>query len=562
MLAFLLGFLPFTNFFRAFPIPSMWMELSAAVLFSLWVCLWPKNRSGSSADPQYSGIGYAGACCLLLMLAIAFQSALLEVGGGAFYAVAALMLALLVGLRAMHVDGGMSSSRESFFVNWSAGLLAAFFLNAAATLLAFAGLELVLLTLVEARPLVRAGGMFGQPNQFAVFCVLCLSVTRFLLLRGKLSLWAVFFVQACAAALIAMTASRAGLLAWLLAALFWLVWSRRHKYSAGSIYSEAFFVLTAQLLYFLFLARGGDHLSNASLVSAASIGPRMEQLRDAVILAIAHPWVGVGWGGFASSRFFELNGSLGEPQSAHTHNLFTQLIVELGVFGWIASLCILILVVRASCRALKHADAAMCAGSVCVSVIFLYAMFEYPLWYFNFLLTFSTLLGFCGPRDVLFRVRLNFVVLRSFGVLAFVVSGLFLYDYVKMQRDIFSAGAHVFGGEVKEVGEADVLRYRMLTLYPDIVDSYWISVTSHRDGAASLKFPLVERSFSAVPSGGAGAQYILYAIAVGDWEKARIVYLRFQSGSPDHFKRMRRVLDYHSGGDSELKLFLSAMDNG
>ena len=294
---------------------------------------------------------------------------------------------------------------------------------------------------------------------------------------------------------------------------------------------------------------------------ASPIGPRMEQLRDAVSLAVMHPWVGVGWGNFASSRFFELNGSLSEPQSTHTHNLFTQLIVELGFLGWIASLCILILVVRAIYRAWQVADAALCAGAVCVLVIFLYAMFEYPLWYVNFLLTFSMLLGFLGSRDVLSGVRLNLFVLRSSGVLALVVSGLFVYDYVRMQRDIFGAAVHVFGGEFKEMSEAEVLRYRTLTLYPDIVDSYWISMTSHRDGVASLKFPLVERHFSAVPSGGAGAQYIVYAIAAGDWGRARLVYVRFQSGSPHNFNRMRRILDSYSGGDPELKLFLRSMDN-
>lgn len=561
MAAFLLGFLPFVNLFRAFPIPSFWMDCAAVIAFGWWLVVRSPDRGYAGRAPRGTeGPGWGSAVAGVIALAIAFQGDRAAGGGYALLSVMALGLAVCVYLKARAFEPPRSASRENLFLHWAIGLLAAFVANAAATVLSWVGYEVVLWRLVESQPLPRAGGTFGQPNQFAIFCVLCLGAVHYLSFKRLLSKLGVIAAQVSLVVMLAMTASRAGLLAWAICLGFWWLWASRHGHPRRRLLLELPLMLVAQLAWFAWASGSGD--GDGSIVQRASVGHRIEQWRDAWALIQMHPWGGVGWGNLASSRYFLLNGSLSEPQAGHTHNLFTQLIVELGVAGWLASGLLLCLVFSTLRRALRGDPGDAMAG-VGVLALSLYSLFEYPLWCVNFLLIFSLAAGLVVVRrQSNIKEVLGEEVYRWVGCVSLVVAALFFWDYWRLQRDLFQVGAHLFGGRVSIVSDETIATYRMSSLFPAVVDEYWVSATDYRDGLAPLKFPIVERVFAAAPSGGGAAQYICYALAAGEEEKARRVYMRLYRSSEHQYARMRQMLVRQAADDAVLMRFLKSVPGG
>lgn len=561
MAAFLLGFLPFVNIFRAFPIPSLWMDLAAVIAFGLWLMIGrPGERFAGRAFNGPSGLGWLPAAVGVIAIAIALDGTRSAGGVFALLSVMVMGLAVCVHLKAGIFEPGFAAARENLFLNWTVGLLAAFAANVVATGLSWSGYEVVLWRVVEAQSLPRAGGTFGQPNQFAVFCVLCLGAVHYLSVTQTRWKWWLIPVQALAVIMLAMTASRAGLIAWAMCLGFWLVWAGRYGHPRRQLLFELPLMLVAQFAWFVWTSGTSD--SDGSIVQRASVGHRIEQWRDAWELMQMHPWAGVGWGNLAYSRYFMLDGSLSEPQASHTHNVFTQLAVELGVAGWLASCLLIGLVVSALRRALLG-DAGDAAAGAAVLALSLYSMFEYPLWCVNFLLTFSFAAGVVMARGSVYRKEiLRPIIFRAVGCLAVVLAAFFSWDYFRLQRDLFQVGAQLFGGQVTLVSEETIAAYRISSLYSGVVDEYWISTSDYQDGLAPLKFPIVERLFAAAPSGGGAAQYICYALAAGEEEKARRVYMRLFRSSEHQYARMRHMLVKQAADDAVLLRFLQSVPGG
>ncbi|MBL8349034.1 MAG: O-antigen ligase C-terminal domain-containing protein [Burkholderiaceae bacterium] len=143
------------------------------------------------------------------------------------------------------------------------------------------------------------------------------------------------------------------------------------------------------------VAEGG--LSDLS-AAGGSPNSRLNIARNALALVAANPWTGVGFGEFNFA--WSLTAFPGRPTAFfdHTHNLFLQLAVELGLP--LAGLVLLLLAValvqawRHAARAAGDAAVAGRAALMLVLMIGLHSLVEYPLWYAYFLLPAALAWGF------------------------------------------------------------------------------------------------------------------------------------------------------------------------
>lgn len=550
--AFLLGFLPFVNLFRAFPIPGLWTELASLLAFGLWLLFETRVKVDAPArvDPLQAAL-------LLLIIAIMMRSG----DGGAFWGLVCCLA--LVCCMAIHVSCSKFGHEQDpvrlsgQLDSWAFGLTAAFLLNVAASVLAWQELEWVLYTLVPATPPDRMGGTFGQPNQFGVFCGLAIAAIVHLEAKRKIPPSAAFLGVGIAVAAIAMAGSRSALLVW---GFVWLM-TRRKSSTPGlaraMFHAQWVAMILAQLLWLQHAGERGSSTAEgaASVFTRPSGAPRLEQWRDAWQLFVMNPLSGVGWGRFAEARFFTLDGSMSEPEAAHAHNLFSHLIVELGVFGWLASGFLIWQVWRLSRKA-SHLEGERLLPSIGALALMIYAMFEYPFWSLNFLFTFVWLSALVVPSAA-GRQALSGVGLRALGVLMVLSAAWLAMDYANFQRRLMQVDVFIRGGEPQAISEMDVLEVRRQTFFVNAVDEFWIDTSSRLDGAGAMKWSVVERLFSVTPTAGGGIKYVMYAVLAGQQEKAAFVLDRFRSSAPSYmFPMMMKVLRREAREDPALDAFL------
>lgn len=148
-------------------------------------------------------------------------------------------------------------------------------------------------------------------------------------------------------------------------------------------------------------AESGHAFRAASRLAEGAGSPtRLAILRDAWALTLANPWLGVGWGEFNFA--WSLTPFPTRPIAFfdHTHNLASQLAVELGL-PWAGAVLLLLgwALWRAWAGAARAEEDAPLrrATLMIVLTIGLHSLLEYPLWYAYFLLPACFALGLALP---------------------------------------------------------------------------------------------------------------------------------------------------------------------
>ena len=158
--------------------------------------------------------------------------------------------------------------------------------------------------------------------------------------------------------------------------------------------------------------------------------------RDTLALIAQNPWSGVGWGRFNFA--WSLTPFPNRPTAFfdHSHNLFLQFAVELGLP---IALLLTALLVWAFWRATKNAWQASGAQAVILRscwvmllLVALHSQFEYPLWYAYFLFPAAFMWGLClgaAPRGPSTAALRSFFVLRVGALLMASVGVASVVDY-------------------------------------------------------------------------------------------------------------------------------------
>lgn len=251
----------------------------------------------------------------------------------------------------------------------------------------------------------RAYANLRQPNQFASLTSLGLAAVLWFASRGA-SAWWLSFATVLLAMGNAVSASRTGLVQWLVLALLAAWWPQaRVQRLRLCILGLLAYAMAAALLPLLLRQVRGIDLHSAFFRMGQDLGCSSRKLLWSNVLELIaqRPWAGWGWGELDYAHYVHLYAG---PRFCdildNAHNLPLHLAVELGIP--IAGALLVAIAVWGWRQRPWSEDApgrqlAWCA----VAVIGLHSLLEYPLWYgpFQLALLGSLVLltrGVWGPR--------------------------------------------------------------------------------------------------------------------------------------------------------------------
>lgn len=332
------------------------------------------------------------------------------------YAGVALMALLTVQLGARVV----ASRREALFTAVCVSLVLMGLLNtavAAVQLFVPDWMNDVLVAVAPSNEL-RAIGNMRQPNHFASLQLWgCVAVVWLmqggwleLKLRTRGRAWAAGVVLLILfVATIVGSASRTGAVGVLLLALWGGVdalLSRFHRsrlqpaVRAALIAVPAFFFAAWLALNAWMQSQGQVFFGQTRVdVQGTKSQERLNIFQDALGVLKQHLWTGTGWGDY---NFVLTLTPLPERNSVpiqHTHNIFLQFVVELGLpLGVAAGLLLLAAVWLAARQGARDLRGGGICAFMLVLLIGLHSMSEFPVWYAYFLLPTALAYGICLTR--------------------------------------------------------------------------------------------------------------------------------------------------------------------
>lgn len=229
----------------------------------------------------------------------------------------------------------------------------------------------------------RFSGNLFQPNQTAFVLVLGVISTIFFLENKKYLKFLIIFLLSVG---VAFTASRTGFLMLLLSLLIFNVFNNFIDKRKIIVLKEFFFgifgLIVGIFLYSYFL----ESSNTIGRVSESFKDVRLNFLHQTFLIIKDHPITGVGWKNFASTslQYYEQVGWL--SLTDHSHFIFGHLVGEFGVLGWGVIILFLIILLKNLCYIKDKSDIYI---SLILLTFIVYSCFEYPLWYFRYLMIFS-----------------------------------------------------------------------------------------------------------------------------------------------------------------------------
>ncbi|NCT84502.1 MAG: polymerase [Comamonadaceae bacterium] len=245
----------------------------------------------------------------------------------------------------------------------------------------------------------RAVGNLRQPNHLASLMMWASVAAVFVTERRGWRGLLVPLLFACVFTVV-LSASRTGFIGIAMLAVWGLVDRQLSRSARLALLATPLMLGVSWWLMAQWSAEGHAFGAASRLAEGAGSPSRLAILRDAWALTLANPLLGVGWGEFNVA--WSLTPFPDRPVAFfdHTHNLPSQLAVELGL-PWAGVVLALLawalwLAWRGAARA--GADAPLRrAALMLVLTIALHSLLEYPLWYAYFLLPACFALGLALP---------------------------------------------------------------------------------------------------------------------------------------------------------------------
>lgn len=393
-------------------------------------------------------------------------------------------------------------------------------------------------------------GQFGQRNHYANYLTLAQVSACYLYARGRLSAWLWLAFSLLTGLLLAWSGSRlaigyggaAMVLCWLLyrlggreAAL-----GRLCGALALAVAWMAFCQLYSREITGLLASWGLPlHVETASdrMLAGGFGARRLLEWHKAWQVFLAHPLFGAGWGGYAaeSVRLELTHGVAGQWNEnwlfTHSHNLLMQLLAETGLLG---TLTVLVGLCWAFLPWFRRAHAGVEGLFVVLlaMVLLLHSMFEYPLWYLNFLGVFALLLGTTPARQVELEVRQRMRQSISWGLGALLLwqVGVGVDLYVKLARWYGPAGNPTLDA-IRAEGILNVGRNPLWTYESDLTLSNYLAVD---DRALQGKRELYERLAAYRPYAGALLHLAMLRALDGDTAGAQQALRHAIAAYPDY----------------------------
>ena len=286
--------------------------------------------------------------------------------------------------------------------------------------------------MVRTTPLQTVANV-GQPNQLAAYLALSIPAAVYLAGNRDGSRLAELAVALTAVG-IAFTLSRMGLLMLVLLTA-WVLLSQ----SGGGRKRIGFAVaiwagyLVGSFLGPLLVVEQGGVGSVVDRVLGAAYSDRLVMWTDAIRVALAHPWLGVGPGEYASAQYWVTSASPGTLGTPYAHNAALQLGAEFGVPVAIAFVALNTWWLTSDARR-RWADPVVSTILMMGGLLILHGMLEWSLWVL-FVSIPAALLFALGEPDARVGVTADpKATLVPIGLAGLLYLPLFFLDYDGVSR--------------------------------------------------------------------------------------------------------------------------------
>lgn len=240
----------------------------------------------------------------------------------------------------------------------------------------------------------RFSGNLFQPNQTAFVLVLgAISTIFFLKNKNK---YLKFFIIFCFSFGVSITASRTGFIMLLFSLLVFNLYNNYIEKRKLIILKDLFCGVLGLILGIFLYIYFSDSTNTLGRVSESSKDIRLNFLYQTFLSIKDNPITGVGWKNFASTslQYYEQVGWLGLTD--HSHFIFGHLVSEFGILGWGVIIIFSIIFIKNLYYVRNISD--IYIFLILLSFI-IYSCFEYPLWYFRYLMIFSIFLALYDKEE-------------------------------------------------------------------------------------------------------------------------------------------------------------------
>lgn len=281
----------------------------------------------------------------------------------------------------------------------------------------------------------------GQPNQAAF--VLCLAIVAVLYLykiynklKYRRIILAVIFLFLAVG--IALTASRGGLMMMFgIPVLYAMIAEHSIK---KRIFLWAACSLMLLIGYFVGLLIFEHYISGLNAISRLAGAPnvsRIELQQLAIMLFKENPLTGYGWGNFAKGGLVQVPQSDWLTLSQHSHFLFTHIAAELGTLGILFFIPLLWIVYR---NINFYMTPTQSFAVMIVTLMLIYSMSEFPLWYLRFSLIFALCLALIDPSVIKVKSKYNiiFIFISIFLCMASIYYQKQYLKYFRYATDVYA----------------------------------------------------------------------------------------------------------------------------
>lgn len=374
-------------------------------------------------------------------------------------------------------------------------------------------------------------GNLAQPNHFANYIALGMASLGLLFQRRLLKARYVVLLALPLLFVMTLSGSRSSWLYLLMmSGLAWW-WARsdasQHPLLRYSLLLLAGFGVMHLVVQLPFMAGAGSSIDTMQrlLGEDASGGIRLYLWREAGLMFVQSPWLGVGFGQFAWHHF-QLLPVLQQPGIQglynNAHNLVFQVAAEAGLAGLGALLVPLALWLYGQRQA--PLDASRWWGCAALGVLGIHSLLEYPLWYAYFIVVAALLLGMLDET----RYRLELHGVGRLSVAATVLLGLVTLmqlrgSYLQLEQSLRvrpASAADRNAAERLHKGLVAVHDGSLLSPYAELFMSSQIVVN---DEHLREKLALNARVLHFVPVGVVAYRHALLLAQAGQPEQARIV---------------------------------------
>lgn len=396
----LMATLPFLQPWHDLPLTSFHAEWLAAVCGLLGMLfLLPRPAASPLLVPAIAAAPLALMALALLQLAIG------KFAYGASGVLLALYLLWAAGLAAGGRTLAAAMGAAPLLARLAWALLGGGLASALFGLLQYTGWWTAFGGLVGTPQPVAEYGVFGnlsQQNHFATYEALALAACAYLALTGRLALRAALAAGALLLAALALSGSRSMLLylGWLLGAGFLLAPAGGRLQHIRRWLCIAMVAIAVAVIVLAVAARMnpaglGPQLTRLVSPQDGAFGPRFYYWEHALRMFMAHPWLGVGFDGFAVQLENQLTAPARFPVDQYAHNLPLQLMAVAGLPGLLALALPALLWAGRLWRQPRTMERLFTCGAL--GILLIHSMLEQPLYYAYFLGIAALFAGIADP---------------------------------------------------------------------------------------------------------------------------------------------------------------------